>query len=40
MFNFISRLCKSNKTIEYPFNKNYRNGYKKLWIDSLHYDYP
>jgi hypothetical protein len=40
MLSFMRKFCKSNKTVEYPFNQNYRNGYKKLWIDSLRYDSP
>jgi hypothetical protein len=35
MLNFLRKFYKSNKPIEYPFDKNYRNGYKKLWINSL-----
>jgi hypothetical protein len=43
MLSFVRKFCKSNKSnksIKYPFNQNYRNGYKKLWIDSLRYDSP
>ncbi len=37
MFTFLSIICKPYK---HPFNKNYRNGYKKLWINSLRCDHP
>lgn len=43
MLSFISRfykINKINKTKEYPFNKKYRNGYKKLWINNLNDYYP
>ena len=33
MLNFI-KFCKSNNKI-ILFNKEYRNGYKKCWIDNL-----
>ncbi len=40
MLNFISKMFTSNQSIKYRFDKNYRNGYKKLWINSLRNDYP
>ena len=33
MFNFIRFFTSNNKVV--LFNKEYRNGYKKSWIDNL-----
>ena len=33
MLNFI-KFCKSNNK-QVLFNKEYRNGYKKMWINNL-----
>lgn len=39
MLSYISKILKSNKN-EYPFDKQYRNGYNKLWINTLKDYYP
>ena len=35
MFNFIINFFTTNKKDKTVFNKQYRNGYNKLWINNL-----
>jgi hypothetical protein len=39
MFNYIFRFFNVNKK-EQVFDKQYRNGYNKLWINNLKNFYP
>ena len=34
MFSFISKFCRTNKNTP-VFSKEYRDGYNKLWINSI-----
>ncbi len=39
MFEFIVRVLETNKKNK-VFNKNYRTGYNKLWIESIRDYHP
>ena len=35
MYNYIVSFFSSNNSDKYPFNKEFRRGYKNSWINSI-----